>query len=149
MSYQNDFNANGAQVVHSVDNATGASNVNLLGSNLVVTPSLGEIGPSAAGADFTYTSHLSETYTFFANQTNDIIDFAPGFGNATIKEFASTAVSDIVNLTQLFASFTDAQKAMSPANGGSDTLVKDGAGDTLTLVGVSMASITAPKLGFS
>ena len=99
-----------------------------------------------SAADFAFTPHASELYTFFAGATHDTVTFTHGFGAATMKGFASASTSDVLNLTSLFSTFQAAKNAMTSS--GDNTIITAPSHDTLTLLGVGASTLTAARLGF-
>ncbi|WP_434051247.1 MAG: BspA family leucine-rich repeat surface protein [Roseibium sp.] len=76
----------------------------------------------------------------------DTFVFKDGYGNDTIGDFAA---EDFLEIDAGLAVNFDALLAlMSPENGGSNTVIDFGNGDTLTLEGVSISDLSADQFNF-
>ena len=145
LDYQTDLTASGALQAHSEDDVGNAGLVRLQGTGLTLLTSEQTIGPASAPGDFTF--HLNPTETFiFAAGSGDVFDFdASGFGAATVKNFGVAGSGDIVDLAHLFGTSQLAFNAMQQQ--GANVLVTEGS-DTITLLNVSKAALTASQIGF-
>lgn len=76
----------------------------------------------------------------------DTFVFKEGYGSDTITDFS---VEDLIEIDAGLVGTFDALLAMmSEENGGADTVIDFGNGDTLTLEGVSKSSLTADEFSF-
>jgi hypothetical protein len=80
---------------------------------------------------------------------NDAFVFFEGFGNDTIVAFgdAGSNQDEIVFDSLVFASFAEVQAAMQQV--GANTIIADGAGNSVTLSNVAMANIGADDFRFT
>ena len=145
LDYQTDLTASGALQAHSEDDVGNAGLVRLQGTGLTLRTHEHTIGPASAPGDFTF--HLNPTETFiFAAGSGNVVDFdASGFGAATVKNFGVAGSGDIVDLAHLFGTSQLAFSAMQQQ--GVNVLVTEGS-DTITLLNVSKAALTASQIGF-
>lgn len=144
-AYSNDVTSSFTQLAHSLDNVDGSGNLRLLGSNLVVSTSNQTVGQASAPSEFTFNNHAVESFQFVLGTNNRFNFDAAGFGAATVSGFGVAATNDIVDISHLFASFADAQGAMTQM--GADVVITEGT-DTITLQGVQKSSLTAGQLGY-
>lgn len=83
----------------------------------------------------------------FGGEGKDTFVFKEGYGNDTIGDFDETG--DLIEISAGIATDFDALLAlMSDENGGTDTVIDFGNGDTLTLEGVSISDLSADQFSF-
>lgn len=157
-SYQTDI-SQGVIVAHSIDAGTADNNqgsLRLLGSNLTVA--VGHIG-SAGGViglpnapnDFTFNPALLEAYNFVQGTNNRIIlDPTPLNAWAVVTGLGVAGTNDILDITALFGTFSDARAAMT--QDGSDLLIqmRNGSASSYSIVvrNMQLGAATASEFGF-
>ena len=145
-SYQNDYNSTGVLVAQAVNDTNGAGVTTVYGNNLQISTSAGAESLTSGSDMFVYTPHANETFSA-AGTTNDVFTFGAGFGSDTISGLgAAGANADSLNLSGLFTSYASLQSHMVAS--GSNTIITDAGGDTLTVVGLSPTALTAARVGF-
>ena len=149
-SLETDYNASSILLATTYDNSDGSGSIDIAGSNLTVDANAHRISPTGGAADFTFNAHSPEIYAFASGAAADTVHFASGFGAAQVSGLSTAAASDILDLSALFGGYTaltSTPGAMVSSNG--NTVITDGAGDTLTLLGVSPSSLTGARFNLS
>ena len=145
-SYQSDYNSKGVLVAQAVNDTNGAGVTTVYGNNLQISTSAGAESLTSGSDIFVYTPHTQETFSA-AGTKNDVFTFGAGFGSDTISGLgAAGGNADSLNLSGLFTSYASLQSHMVAS--GSNTIITDAGGDTLTIVGLSPTALTAARVGF-
>jgi len=150
-SYEDIYGANGSRVATAQDNVNGIGNLVLYGSNLTVASSSAQAGVTTGSDTFALTPHAVKAISA-AGSSNDLFVHGAGFGQETITGFAATGAGhdvlqfNISSFSYLNASMTQAQDlaaVLSHVNATGDAIIADSAGNSVTLVGVSLATLSA------
>jgi hypothetical protein len=152
-------NSNHVQVAVSYDNLDGTGSLRLDANGLVVGLGRGQLNVTALGDVFDLNAHASESI-FANNQTNEYLEFAPHFGSDTITGFLATGA----NHDQLQFDASAFGAGLTPADWNADwrallahttnnaagsAVIADIYGDSLTLNGVSKATLSAHAAVFN
>ncbi len=133
------------------DHITGDNEANFLKSRLGNDTLLGGVGDDTlkggAGED-TLQGDAGNDRLLGGADADEFV-FEDGFGNDTITDFDPLEIGEQINLRNVTAitSFTDLiANHVSPA--GSNTIIDDGAGNTIRLTGVSISDLSADDFIF-
>jgi len=157
------YNDAGTKVATAYNYLTGAGGLTLSGSDLTVSAGASELGgqlASATGGDaFALNPNASETVSA-SGTTDDTFVFTPSSGQDALNGFVATGAShdmlqfSLGDFSYLNAGMSQAQDlAAVIAHGaitqsGSNTLITDTQGDTLTLNAISKTTLTAQPADF-
>jgi len=148
--------ANGA-VIGSASNGAGGGNLTLSSNSNGVTVNAGAsaLSVTAGGQTIPVTPYTTESINA-SGRTNDTFFFTPGFGNDTLTGFLSGAgaTHDVLqfNASAFGAGLTSANQSAdlvallsgATSNAAGNIVITDLSGDTLTLNGVSKATLSLP-----
>jgi hypothetical protein len=132
--------------------ASGEANANLAGDDILYGVSGNDVMYGGVGNDTLFGQDGADT--LYGGTGNDVLNggagndafvFADGFGQDRIVGFTAGGTDDSINLSALtnpdWTTFADVQA--HAAQVGADTLIDFGNGNSVTLVGVTAANLTA------
>jgi hypothetical protein len=155
-SYEAIYNTAAAQVATAQDNVNGSGSLLLYANGLTITSSSGNESITTGSDTFAVNPHSVETTTTNSKSTETFV-YGPGFGQDTITGFlATTARHDLLQFSRSMFGFSsgpsqtaDAQALLrSFATGTTNTTITGLQGDTLTLNGVTIATLKANLADF-
>jgi hypothetical protein len=152
-SYEAIYNIAAALAANAQNNVNGSGNLILYANGLTITSGSGS-GSVAIGSDtFAVTPHSVETTTIMNSKSNETFVYGAGFGQDTITGFLAPTTSGHDHLQFMKSMFgfsstatqtADANALLSKfASGAANTTITDLGGDTLTLNGVTIATLQA------
>ena len=131
----------------------GSGNLLLYANGFTITSSSGSESVTIGSDTFALIPHSVETTTIENSKSNETFVYGPGFGQDTITGFLAptTARHDHLQFSKSMFGFSstasqtaDAQALLSNfASGTTNTTITDLQGDTLTLNGVTIATLQA------
>jgi hypothetical protein len=152
-SYENIYNTAAARVVTAQDNVDGSGNLILYANGLTTTYSSGNASVTVGSDTFAINPHSVETTTVMNSKSNETFVYGAGFGQDTIIGFLAPTTSghDHLQFSRSMFGFSstatqtaDAKALLSNfATGTTSTTITDLQGDTLTLNGVTIATLQA------
>ena len=159
-SYEAIYNTAAALVADAQNNLGGSGNLILYANAFTIT-SASESESVTIGSDmFAITPHSVETTTIMNSKSNETFVYGPGFGQDTISGFLAptSAGHDHLQFMKSMFGFSstptqtaDAQALLSNPNfasGTTNATITDLEGDTLTLNGVTIATLKANLADF-
>jgi hypothetical protein len=149
---------NGA-IVSFGDDGSGGGRLNLGGGNgLTVNIGASLLSVTAGSQTTSFAPHATETISAAAGLTHETFVFGSGFGTDTMNGFVSAGAShDLLQFSATAFGETlantqtedfSALLAHTTQNGAGNAVIADTFGDTLTIVGVSLAALTAHPADF-
>jgi hypothetical protein len=147
------YNTLNQHVAEGREVSSGSGALQLLQSGLTVSEGSGGLSV-VSGADAFALNHYASESILAANTNGDIFDLTSGFGQTSITGFAAGGGNtDTLNFqlsmfdpswfTPGMTMDEEALALLSHATGATNTVITDNSGDTLTLVGVSRATMTS------
>jgi hypothetical protein len=157
-SYENIYNTASARVVTAQDNVDGSGNLILYANGLTTTSSSGSESVMVGSDTFVINPHSVETTTVMNSKSNETFAYGAGFGQDAITGFLAPTTSghDYLQFSKSMFGFSstatqtaDAKALLSNfATGTTNTTITDLAGDSLTLNGVTVATLQANLADF-
>lgn len=152
-SYEDVYNAAGARVAESVDNASGSGSLTLYGNGQTVSAGANALSTTVGADTFALTPHATETIAA-TGTSGDSFVFHQGFGQDTLNGFVATGSAhetlqfDISMFSYLNSGMTQAQDlaavlSHTTLNSAGAAVLQDSFGDTLTLAGISKATLSS------
>ena len=151
------YNSAKVYVATAQDNANGSGNLLVYANGLTITTLSGSESVTVGSDTFALVPHSVETTTIERTKTNTLRSketfvFGPGFGQDTIAGFLTTTAShDLLQFSASMFGFSstssqtaDARALLNSfATGTTNTTITDLQGDSLTLNGVTIATLKA------
>ena len=157
-SYEDIYNSAGTLVADAQDNVNGSGNLLLYANGLTITSASGSESVTTGSDTFAINPHSVETTTIQNSHSNETFVYGPGFGQDTITGFLAptSAGHDHLQFSASMFGFSstatqtaDAKALLSNfASGTTNTTITDPQGDTLTLNGVTIATLQANLADF-
>ncbi len=159
-SYEDIYNTAAALVADAQNNVNGSGNLILYANAFTITSASGSESVTTGSDTFAVSPHSVETTTIENSKSNETFVCGPGFGQDTITGFLgpTTAGHDHLQFMKSMFGFSstalqtaDAQALISNprfAYGTANTTITDLQGDTLTLNGVTIATLQANLADF-
>jgi hypothetical protein len=159
-SYEAIYNKAAALVADAQNNVSGTGNLLLFANAFTITSASGSESVTTGSDTFAISPHLVETTTIENSHSNETFVYGPGFGQGTITGFLAptSAGHDHLQFMKSMFGFSstatqtaDAQALLSNpkfASGTANTAITDLQGDTLTLNGVTIATLKANLADF-
>ena len=141
------------------DDGSGGGRLNLgVGNGLTVNIGASLLSVTAGSQTANLTPHATETIVAAAGLTHETFVFGSGFGTDTMNGFVSAGAShDLLQFSATAFGETSATTqtedfsallAHTTQNGAGNAVIADGFGDTLTIAGVSLATLTTHPADF-
>ena len=157
-SYEDIYNTAATLVADAQNNVSGSGNLLLYANGLTITSASGSESLTTGSDMFPITPHSVETTTIQNSHSNETFIYGSGFGQDTIAGFLAptSAGHDHLQFSLTMFGFSstatqaaDAQALLSSfASGTANTTITDLKGDTLTLNGVTIATLEANLADF-
>ena len=157
-SYEVIYNTAAAPVAYAVNNVSGSGNLLLYTNAFTITSASGSESVTLGSDSFAVTPHSVETTTIENSKSNETFVYGAGFGQDTIAGFLAptSAGHDYLQFSHTMFGFSstatqtaDATALLNQfASGTTNTVITDQAGDTLTLTGVTIATLKANLADF-
>jgi hypothetical protein len=157
-SYENIYNTAAARVATAQDNIDGSGNLILYANGFTITSASGSKSVTIGSDTFAATPHSVETTTVMNSKSNETFVYGAGFGQDAITGFLAPTTSshDFLQFNKSMFGFSstatqtaDAKALLSNfATGTTNTTITDLQGDTLTLNGVTIATLQANLADF-
>ena len=151
-SYEAIYNSAGTYVVTALNSVNGAGNLLVYASGYTMTSAAGSESITIGSDTFALAAHSIETTTIENSKSNETFVYGAGFGEDTVAGFlAKTSSNDLLQFSDTMFGFSstssqtaDAQALLSNfASGTTNTTITDQQGDSLTLNGVTIATLKA------
>jgi hypothetical protein len=157
-SYEAIYNTAAALVANAQNNVDGSGTLILYANALTVTSASGSESVAIGSDTFAVTPHSVERTTIMNSKSNETFVYGPGFGQDTITGFLAPTTAGHDHLQFMKSTFgfsstatqtADANALLSKfASGTANTTITDLGGDTLTLNGVTIATLEANLADF-
>jgi len=158
-SYEDIYNTAAALVADAQNNVSGSGNLILYANAFTITSASGSESVTIGLDTFAVNPHFVETTTIENSKSNETFVYGSGFGQDTITGFLAPTGAGHDHLQFSLAMFgfstatqtADAKALLSNpkfASGTANTTITDLEGDTLTLNGVTIATLQAHLADF-
>ncbi len=156
-SYEAIYNSAEAYVVTAKDNLDGSGDLTVYANGFTITTSPGSESVTVGSDTFGLTPHSVETTTIENNKAKETFVYDPGFGQDTISGFLAAASghdhlqfsASMFGFSATASQTADAQALLNNfATGTTNTTITDLQGDTLTLSGITIATLKAHLADF-
>ena len=156
-SYEDIYNSAAALVADAQNNISGSGNLNLYADGLTITSSSGNKSVTVGSDTFAVNPHSVETTTVMSSKSDETFVYGPGFGKDTMAGFLATSAShDLLQFSASMFGFSSNSSQTADAHallgkfvtGTTNTTITDLQGDTLTLNGLTIATLKANLADF-
>jgi hypothetical protein len=149
-SYEAIYNSDEAYVATAKDNLDGSGSLTVYANGFTITTSPGSESVTVGSDTFGLAPHSVETTTIENNKAKETFVYDPGFGRDIISGLLATAAghdhlefsASMFGFSATASQTADAHALLNNfATGTTNTTIRDLQGDTLTLIGVTIATL--------